>query len=1371
MGENGGAITEAHATGAVSGSTYVGGLVGFDINDGTITKAYATGAVHGASGSIYVGGLVGYNDAQDFDGASITDAYATGAVSGGSNVGGLVGYNDAQNSNGAFITDAHATGAVSGDSNVGGLVGESHAGTIQDAYATGAVSGGSGGNVGGLVGYSFSTITDSHATGVVSGDSNVGGLVGYNDAGGSITYAYATGAVSGSSKVGGLVGYNYDRASTITDSYATGAVSGGSGSAEVGGLVGRNGGTITDAYATGAVSGDSGSTYVGGLVGFNRLFSTITDAYATGVVSGRLGSMYVGGLVGTNDGTITDAYATGAASGSDRFGGLVGYNAGKVINGYWDTTTGNSAGIGINSGQLTGGGAETTAGLASALVLSALNSGGAAWANANNQTTPYLAAIPGPVYLVSDSTTLYQTIANVDQLQAINNNLSDNYVLINNIDASSTANWNSGAGFVPIGGNGSSNGQYTGTFDGLGHVISGLTIHRPATNYIGLFGLVSSGGIVRNVGLDGGSVSGRQGVGGLVGGNTGTIQDAYATGAVSGSQFVGGLVGYNDAGGSITDAYATGAVNGSQFVGGLVGYNLGSSSIAYAYATGAVNGSGTVGGLVGANGSDPGRITFSYWDTDTTGQQTYGCFADATCGGGATGLTMAAFQSGAAAGLGSAFGGGATGLYPYLTVFYPNGVEAVSGFAYEDAGVTPAASGAAGAVTVGLDSGGTLLAQATTGHNGYYYIAVPAGTFSTGSRLSVYTAQSNLSGAADAATYTDAANTTTTPNTSGVDIYGGWQRDLPASGVTTLSGLDATDAAAATGTPVTALTLANREIDTAAANFSLDQSITLTGTLRLDGSATITQTSGTIAANSLLLTGGADFTLASAGNAFGALAASGGAISVTDGASLAIRGLAGVSGVTGSGAVMLVSGGDLTIASGAPVTAGSGFNVALAASGNFINQAGSTAVSVSAGGRWLVYSSGSASDSFDSLDSGNTAIWNATLAGLPPANVTAGGNRYLFAEQPVLTVTTTDVDKTYGGDATSLVAAAYAVSGYRSGVTGAFLADDQSSVYSGTPSVTSSGSVPTATVASSPYQITATTGSLIALNGYAFTFVNAGTLTVTASSSNANRNTYSSGQYEPSGNGNSGSGNTSSTNVIFQNANNTNTPVITTVSQAGSNTNQNIATGSGPNALFTPFSLFDSSQYTNATLPSVAPQAEEAAVLTMIARAEENNRNAPKIGALWQGNTARWPSDDKALKNVSFSDGHGHTRTPNGNNGFPFKDGTTDIASLLQHGPVMLGGAASGGQPTPWLLALKTTADGKGIIANDPLTGGQVILAYDPTTKTVGGVTAVIDPKTHKPVPLGTGAPTLAGHKTKVPDAVWPELKGFTPTSYFAVSI
>ena len=88
---------------------------------------------------------------------------------------------------------------------------------------------------------SFGSITNSYATGSVSGYGldDVGGLVGYNYSS-SISNSYATGSVSGNSQVGGLVGYNYS--SSIDNSYATSNVSGGS---DVGGLIGADEGTTT----------------------------------------------------------------------------------------------------------------------------------------------------------------------------------------------------------------------------------------------------------------------------------------------------------------------------------------------------------------------------------------------------------------------------------------------------------------------------------------------------------------------------------------------------------------------------------------------------------------------------------------------------------------------------------------------------------------------------------------------------------------------------------------------------------------------------------------------------------------------------------------------------------------------------------------------------------------------------------------------------------------------------------------------------------------------------------------------------------------------------------------------------------------------
>ena len=95
----------------------------------------------------------------------------------------------------------------------------------------------------------------------VVGGKWVGGLVGINN--GMITATYTTGSVTGTGgNVGGLVGYNRDRGGTITASYAAGAVSGAG--SNVGGLVGRNIRTITDSYWDTEASGQATS---GGGVG------------------------------------------------------------------------------------------------------------------------------------------------------------------------------------------------------------------------------------------------------------------------------------------------------------------------------------------------------------------------------------------------------------------------------------------------------------------------------------------------------------------------------------------------------------------------------------------------------------------------------------------------------------------------------------------------------------------------------------------------------------------------------------------------------------------------------------------------------------------------------------------------------------------------------------------------------------------------------------------------------------------------------------------------------------------------------------------------------------------------------------------------
>jgi filamentous hemagglutinin family protein len=197
-------------------------------------------------------------------------------------------------------------------------------------------------------------------------------------------------------------------------------------------------------------------------------------------------------------------------------------------------------------------------------------------------------------------------------LQGMNGNPAGNYVLGGNIDASATSGWNGGAGFMPVGSD-PINNPFTGAFDGLGHTINNLTINRSSTDYVGLFGTTVTGSSVRNVGLVGGSISGKDNVGGLVGRNSGTVGNSYAGASINGANTVGGLVGNNI--GTVGNSYAGGSVNGTSTDGGLVGDNSG--TVGNSYASSSVSGTQVVGGLVGSNS---GTVSNSFWDTQTTGQ-------------------------------------------------------------------------------------------------------------------------------------------------------------------------------------------------------------------------------------------------------------------------------------------------------------------------------------------------------------------------------------------------------------------------------------------------------------------------------------------------------------------------------------------------------------------------------------------------------------------------------------------------------------------------------------------------------------------------------------------------------------------------------
>ena len=185
-----------------------------------------------------------------------------------------------------------------------------------------------------------------------------------------------------------------------------------------------------------------------------------------------------------------------------------------------------------------------------------------------------------------------------------------------------------GKNWTPIGT--SFSNKYTGTFDGGGHTIKGLTV---TTNdkYAGLFGWLNKAGTVKNVVMEGVQITSNQIYGGSIGGvagySWGTIENCSVSGSVSGTVYVGGVVGAQ-IDGSITGCSSSATVKGMVDVGGVAGQTNSSATLTACYATGNViieidpvkNISG--GGLVGFNGGNGVLACYATGNVTSTGSST-----------------------------------------------------------------------------------------------------------------------------------------------------------------------------------------------------------------------------------------------------------------------------------------------------------------------------------------------------------------------------------------------------------------------------------------------------------------------------------------------------------------------------------------------------------------------------------------------------------------------------------------------------------------------------------------------------------------------------------------------------------------------------
>ncbi len=269
--------------------------------------------------------------------------------------------------------------------------------------------------------------------------------------------------------------------------------------------------------------------------------------------------------------------------------------------------------------------------------------------------------------------------------------------------------------WIPIGEVGSGN-NWQGTFDGNGHIVSGIYINTSSDDQ-GLFGVVENG-TIKNLGVKDSYIKGGWNVGGIAGSSSGTIQNCYNTGSVSGNIRIGGIAGGNwgtvqycyntgsvscaerDAGGiagnnggtirncsnvgsvggkdyiggiagatspgssdqTIQNCYNIGSISGRYSVGGIAGYN-GERSIQNCYNAGSVIGINDVGGVLGENYSE--TVTGCYYDRQMC---PVGGIGGEDSAGSAEGKLTSEMASGAAF---DGWSSGETGIWNFTAGLYP----------------------------------------------------------------------------------------------------------------------------------------------------------------------------------------------------------------------------------------------------------------------------------------------------------------------------------------------------------------------------------------------------------------------------------------------------------------------------------------------------------------------------------------------------------------------------------------------------------------------------------------------------------------------------------------------------------------------------
>lgn len=365
VGYNDGSILNGRNGGNVTGTTYVGGIVGTNREDSTLTDIINDTSIM-IKGTTYVGGIAGQNAGRIID-TEVSRTLSDGVVEGVEYVGGIAGKNT------GYIENPHNNislrineDALKDDKTAqyfGGVAGiNEKEGSIENATNLADVTAEGATYVGGIVGYNKGTLLNlSGNRGNVVGDNYVGGVAGINEHSLTDIDASNTGSVQAlQGGAGGIFAVNHG---DVTNSRLVNdaVVAGGAPAGATGGIFAKNTANITKTTLVNGMNAEViGLKNVGGLVGENSgAISGGRDAsdgyykdqvYNNGVI--EAGTWHdkngnhqmdagevtegagenIGGLVGKNTGSVTAAYNTGAIKAKDStyVGGIAGMNAGRI---------------------------------------------------------------------------------------------------------------------------------------------------------------------------------------------------------------------------------------------------------------------------------------------------------------------------------------------------------------------------------------------------------------------------------------------------------------------------------------------------------------------------------------------------------------------------------------------------------------------------------------------------------------------------------------------------------------------------------------------------------------------------------------------------------------------------------------------------------------------------------------------------------------------------------------------------------------------------------------------------------------------------------------------------------------------------------